>query len=248
MKIKIFIVTYNRPLLLQQNLDSLFSQIPQQTEIFIINNHSNFHTEYPVTVLHNVMQPDFATGHLSRNWNQALIMGFVNLNNPDCELLITCQDDTIWLANAFDKIHDLSQKYDFITDGLGDNLCIYKPNAVQEIGLWDERFCNIGYQEADYFLRATKINSSINDYTHGRIYQPHGLEIIRHPQPGFHDESHQKSMKFHSYTENLFKEKWGITPDNWKFPLPEKSLLPEYIYYPYFECACKNIAFNSIKI
>jgi hypothetical protein len=42
-------------------------------------------------------------------------------------------------------------------------------NAVKQVGLFDERFCNIGLQEADYFLRCLLYNkdrSSLNDIEH----------------------------------------------------------------------------------
>jgi hypothetical protein len=239
MKTKIFIVTYQRTELLDHNLKSLYGQLPSHAEVVIINNHSNFQINYPAKVLHNSLRPDFSTGHLARNWNQAIIHGFQDLNQPDCDLLITCQDDTIWQNNAFDKIYQLMEKYNFITDGLGDNFCVYRPEAIKQIGLWDERFCGIGYQEADYFLQAvitTPDKCSINDFTHGRIHNPHHLQIIQHPRPGFHDATHIQSMKFHHYNEMLFAKKWGIKPDNWQFPLPQRPLIPDYVYYPYFEC------------
>ncbi len=97
MKLKIYIVTFDGEKHLNHNLNSLFnSQYFKKEnihcEVNIINNHSNFNInekfKNKVSVLHNVLRPDFSTGHLARNWNQAIINGFKNLNNPDCDILI----------------------------------------------------------------------------------------------------------------------------------------------------------------
>ena len=68
--------------------------------INILNNHSNFvisERYVPhVNVIHNRGTPDFATAMLGRMWNMALIHGFKDLNNPDADLVVTVQDDTVW--------------------------------------------------------------------------------------------------------------------------------------------------------
>ena len=83
--IKIYIVTYRRPNILNKTLDILFNKtdfpsIPN-TEVNIINNHSEFRLneefEGRVKVIHNNTRPDWDTGNLSRNWNEALLR-----NNP----------------------------------------------------------------------------------------------------------------------------------------------------------------------
>ena len=88
--IKIFIVTYKRSKILNKTLDILFNKtdfttIPE-TEVNIINNHSDFslNEEFvdKVNVIHNNARPDWDTGNLARNWNQSLVNGFKDLNNP----------------------------------------------------------------------------------------------------------------------------------------------------------------------
>ncbi len=162
-KIKIFIVTYKSKISLNNNIKSLLeSDLMQHNwEINVINNHS-LNDEYvdKVKVWHNVLRPDFSTGHLARNWNQAIINGFKDLNNPDCDILVNSQDDVLFKKDCFSKLIEFHKKYSFIQSGAGDSLCSYLPEAVKEIGLWDERFCNIGYQEADYFLRALIYNKN----------------------------------------------------------------------------------------
>lgn len=254
MKIKLYIVTYRNPIALAVNLRTLFDVARADVfdlNVFIINNYGYLDLHYGyldpqafhgrVSILNNMLRPDFSTGHLSRNWNQAIINGFENPNHPDCDLLLTCQDDTTWHANSFHYLFDALDKFDFITDGHGDNFCAYKIEAVRAIGLWDERFCNIGYQEADYFLRAVIYHgqrSSINDKWHGRVWQPLPHSIIHRPDNRSAEEikSHFESQNFHQISKAVFLEKWGCKPDQWTPAIfKARPKIRNFMLYPYFE-------------
>ena len=117
--IKIYIVTYRRTEILNKTLDTLFNKTDfpsiQNTEVNIINNHSEFSIEDRfkdrVNVIHNNARPDWDTGNLARNWNQALVHGFVDLNNPDSKIVVTMQNDIVldsnWATNLL-KMHQKS--------------------------------------------------------------------------------------------------------------------------------------------
>lgn len=172
--ISVYIVTYRSPKDLNSNIASILAS-GADVRINVINNHSEFvlepKHEKAVTVLHNNLRPDFSRGHLARNWNQALLHGFRDLRNPASDIVINVQDDVLFKADWLPNLIDLHRRYSFITMGAGDAFCSYLPEAIRKIGLWDERFCNIGSQEGDYFLRALIYNregSSINDPIHGR--------------------------------------------------------------------------------
>lgn len=174
--ISLYIVTYRNPGDLNNTIASILAS-GADVRITVINNHSEFFLEptheKAVTVLHNNLRPDFSTGHLARNWNQALLHGFQDLKNPASDIVVTAQDDVLFKANWLPRLVDLHRRYSFITMGGGDAFCSYLPEAVRRIGLWDERFCSIGYGEADYFLRALIYNresSSINDPLHSRLH------------------------------------------------------------------------------
>ena len=263
MKIRLYIVTYNHPAFLNRNLSSLFkSDINKfDHEIFIINNHSNFslREEYRdrVRVLHNVLRPDWSTGHLTRNWNQALINGFEDLENPACDLVVHAQDDLDWTENWVSFLIDSHKKYGFICIGTGDALCSYTPEAVKRIGLWDERF-PWGYHVADYHVRAAKYygeKSSINDLGHGRVWNPlPGNKGSYATHPGgnsnvvlapHHDstrtDQHITSARYGDYWRNLFKLKWGTdvaVASGWNWT--KSAQIPgmkskQLVIYPYFE-------------
>lgn len=254
MKIKHFIVTYNNEKRLNGSLESLFDSKSnfENLEVYVINNHSNINVNEKfknrIKIINNQTRPDFSTGHLSRNWNQAIINGIQDLNNPDCDLLITSQDDTLFEKNYIEKSLELSKHFDFVSYGTGDQFIIYTPNSIKKIGLWDERFCNIAYQEADYFLRAVRYHDkvSINDEHHGRTYQSQSsvIPIVNTPS-GFisGDESHLKSTIYHPHSAHVFFTKWEVRAQPWgedHLSLIKKITpkITSYIMYPYFE---KNI-------
>jgi len=244
MKIKIYIVTYNDKEILEKNLTSLYQTDLTDVEINIINNHSNFYIDdkfKDINIFHNKLRPDFSRGHLSRNWNQAIINGFKDLTNPDCDILITCQDDTIWKPEWRDILYSIHENFSFYTCGWGDALCSYKPEAVKNIGLWDERFNGISHQEADYFIRAFLYNrnySSINDHQHKRVWNETTNIIYRPNEVIDNSREHNGREYVINYTHNLFIKKWGIDPQPWNtenMSVIEKSIIENYILYPYFE-------------
>ena len=253
-KIQIFVVTYNDSFVLNNNIKTFFQSNNLKNidfEFNIINNHSSILIEdefvNKVRVLNNVLRPDFSKGHLSRNWNQALIGGFKNINNPDANIVITCQDDMLWDQDWVNTIVDIHKTYSFYTCGWGDGLCSYTVDAVKTIGLWDERFCGITYQEADYLLRAQLYNkekSSINDFHHDRVLNP-TCDIAKRPKSKLRE--HNGRHAYLNFTFELFKKKWGgIDPQNWSNMTTDKSyiecLSENILLYPYFEKDCDMFA------
>lgn len=240
MKIKLYIVTYNNPEYLDKNLESLFETdiVDYDYEVTVINNHSNFKIrdnffeDYNLKVINNETRPDWSTGHLARSWNQCLINGFKDLENPDCDVLVHAQDDLTWSKKWVSFILGAHKKYTFITFGTGDGICSYLPEAVLKIGLWDERFCGIGCQCGDYFLRALKFNkekSSVNDAGHVRLLNPlpgnyggkwskGGNENVcdtpSHEACGDHGmqrwEEHNRSKLYHDICRLIFSSKYGV--------------------------------------
>lgn len=257
MKIKFYIVTYkNSEVLNNWILYSLYNSNfnRQNVEVFVINNHSEFYLDDKyksmVTVLHNVLRPDFSTGHLSRNYNQAIINGFKNLINPDCDVVITCQNDTKILPNWEESIKTLLKTYNYMSFGIGDQIQVFTAEGVKTTGLYDERFCGIGYQEADYFIRSyiyNKQKSSINDFGHRRVLNQSPIFLIEKTgsglgRGGISTDIHQKSMIYHPISRNMFKLKWDIEPEGWNewteeiiCKIPSHSKISNFILYPYFE-------------
>lgn len=49
----------------------------------------------------------------------------------------------------------------------GDALTSYTAAAISKIGLWDERFCNIGWQDLDYWFRVRAALATLRAYASG---------------------------------------------------------------------------------
>src|SRR4051812_40809059 len=123
-RVSIFIVTYRNPVDLNNNIASILAS-GADVRIYVINNHSEFFihpdNENAVTVLHNSLRPDFSTGHLARNWNQALLLGFRDLKHPSNDIVVTVQDDVIFKRDWLAHLVNLHRRYSFITVGAGDS-------------------------------------------------------------------------------------------------------------------------------
>lgn len=237
--IKIFILTYKAPEELNANLSSLF-KTNGDYEVHIINNHSevfevNEEFRSRVIVHHQTTRANWGTGHPARDWNQALILGFKDLMNPECEQVILCQDDVVWYDNWIDTLEKIHHKYTFYTCGWGDCLMSFKPNAVRRIGLFDERFSVVGYQDGDYFLRAflyNKENSSINDSWHKRVLNPTVPIAERYTNiPMSRTSAYQKTLG-----GTVWNHKWGTQDPKWNGVVnATQPLCDSYMMYPYFE-------------
>jgi|GEM_PF-625900 len=252
-KIRQYIVTYNNQKQINNCLRSIFRKSsPEELamlEVFVINNHTSIKIDDEflprIKLLNNSLRPNFSTGHLARSWNQALVNGFKNLRAPDCDLIITNQDDTLFVDNYLTKTLELHKQYDFVQFGWGDNFISYTPRAVKRVGLWDEKFCNIGYQEADYMTRARlllKEKACINDFSHKRMFNAidksrYVIDIIPSGNARGEDYNHT-SIRFHDHSKFMYELKWGVDPDlGWENVDVErlKPKTQQYVYYPYFE-------------
>lgn len=217
-RIKVFIATYNRNQELKKCIDSLLDSDIGDFEysITILNNYSKIsldpqYIELGVKVLNNETRPDFSNGHLSRTWNQAILLGFVDLKDPDADFVITMQDDVEVVENCFKQLMIYHESYNFISVGTGDDFMSFTPEAVKKVGLFDERFCGIGFQHEEYFMRQVAFNrkmSSINDFyhntLHNQIYPPrinalkewHGDEEMTNSADFIYYNGHNDIIKF----------------------------------------------------
>lgn len=247
MRIKVYVVTYNNDKILKDNLARLYSSdlLSYDYSVHIVNNYSKligFNDYLNLEILDNVLRPDFSNGHLSRNWNQSLMHGFRDLNNPDADLVVLMQNDTFVKRNCFSNLIEQHEKYDFIQIGAGDQLMSFNANAVKRIGIFDERFCSIGYQEADYFMSAYMLHKdkiSINDkHRHERQWNPIDdiFDKFIDSDYGLNGDFH--SFAWHDYNKHIFNLKWGCDPQNWYQYIENFNphvKIKRYQTYPYFE-------------
>jgi hypothetical protein len=249
----VYVVTYNNPERINQNIDSFLrttSQIKDAEFSYnIINNHSNFflndaYRNLPFIKVFHSLRPDNSCGHLARDYNFAYIDGFKNLLNPSCDQVICLHDDSMWMHGWYNALCDIHKTYTYYQGDYGCSMTSVLPEAVRKIGLWDERFCNIGYHEADYSLRAliyNKEKSTINDHLAGRVLNPTCVIFNRAPENMAKLQHGIETMKYHPVSRKVFHEKWGIHPEFWYTrvfgvtELPTVSKIKNYVFYPYFE-------------
>lgn len=251
MKIRQYIVTYKNPIVLHDCLESIFKGLSDEEvnmlEIHILNNHSTFIIdkafEKRVTIHHNVLRPDTSTGHLSRDWNTGLVHGFQDLQKPACDIVILNQHDVQFKPNYIRTLIKLHERYDLVHFGIGDSCMSFTPRIVKRIGLFDERFNGIGFQEEDYFIRAKKwhgdrisINYQMWDHHTNVLLPKHNPvtdeeHILQDTFNGYFrsDADHFKSMQHHAYGHIVLWQKW-INPNREKTPG-----IPSWVMYPYFE-------------
>jgi len=247
--IKIYILTYKDPTGLNNNLRTLFSSRTSfdDIEVHIINNHSEvfeLNPEYQerVIVHHQNLRADWGCGHPARDWNQAIVQGFKDLNNPACEQLILCQDDCVWDIDWRQKLDQVHTRYSLYQCSWGDCFISLLPDAIKKVGLFDERMCTLGYYEGDFLLRAWLYNrdkSSINDFHHGRVHNE--TVTIAHRA-----DNSRGTPPYMKHSGNIFAQKWpGINAQKWRKSLfktpPKRPAISGYLFYPYFEKDIENL-------
>lgn len=253
---RVFVVTFRAHAAATKAVEELLrSDLTDFTfEISVINNWGTF--SFPLdnplfadninnlAVINNYGRPEWSWGHLSRDWNVAALYGFNNLNDPNSEVVVGIQGDasiTPQWAHAIYKEHTKNGKV-FISAGRGDAFHSWTAEGVKRLGLWDERYCDIGFQEEDMFLRAVILEPSrvrIGDFAHSRTHDPFSINPVAgdgdHDRAG-HPAEHWHSELFHATKWPEWKEHmahwWRNTTDIHERLKPR---IPTFYSYPYFE-------------
>lgn len=175
MKIHVGIVTYNNSKDLNALLKSLIESdlMEHEYHIEVVNNHPTFYVEEEfksyITV-HHTERANHTEGYIAKDYNSIIIRGFESLTNPKNDLVITIQDDNTVKPDFVKNLIEFHKKYTMVTSGPGDNFVSYMPDAIKNIGLWDEYLPSIG--DADFLLRSViwnYENTSLNDIGQGRV-------------------------------------------------------------------------------
>jgi hypothetical protein len=217
-------------------------------EIIVLNNFGTF--SFPpgnplleansdnLTVINNYARLESSFGHLSRDWNTAALYGFMDLTNPISDIVVGLQGDASlfseWATNVYTE--HMMEGTLFLQAGCGDAFHSWTAEGVRRIGLWDERFTDIGYQEADMFLRAVVLEPErvrISDELHGRMHHPPVFSVVA--DNGAHDRGGSKQA--HRHSGGFWKAKWGGRNTGWgdSEVVGAAPLVPSIYIYPYFE-------------
>lgn len=193
-KIKVFIATYKRNDVLSETLDCLFDSDFTEVcdgQVFVLSNHTSTEIQQrhkdKVKLIRNEGRPDWSNGNLSESWNQAIVHGFKNLSKPDCDYVVTLQNDALVDKNWCSNLIKFHERFDFIKGKFGDNVMSFTPQHIKKVGLWDERFCSIQFKEADYDIRSIQRNGE-------RVYLDdvmHRIEYNNNPSFDFDVKGHR---------------------------------------------------------
>jgi hypothetical protein len=260
LRVKHFIITYKNEGMVLNNLNAIYkADIPNNIDysITVINNYGTLTLPKEfgnVNVINNALRLDSSTGHLSRNWNQCILLGFQSLLAPDADIVILSQDDVELFSNFLTVLIRGHSQYDLIAQGIGDSFHSYTARAIKRVGLWDERFCNIGYQDYDFFYRSLKFNyqhTSINLLCSQHLRKNPALQYNATITPvvnpnvlcGFarRDPHHLASEQYHQINRALLSKKYGLgntNPETIFIDLFSKNhdiKIDSYLLYPYFE-------------
>ncbi len=112
-------------------------------EIIIINNFGELELDpqhySQVLIWDDFLRPDFATGHLARDWNAGLVNGFQDLNNPSSDIVVLIQGDEVvkptWASYVWNIM--MVQGYTFLEFPDGDAFMAFRAEGVKKIGLFD---------------------------------------------------------------------------------------------------------------
>ena len=187
--IKVYIVTYKKNDVLNQNLKTLWeaTKYPGNIEVKIISNHPSTvvydeNKRDNLKIIQNTTRMPHAWGYLSRDWNFAILDAFKTWKNPEkTEWCVLAQNDVTWVKNWDEWLLE-NKKYDIVSQPRGDQSIALNIEAVRKIGFFDECLTTLHFHEIDYFIRAIAAledRVSINDDhgLHNLSYNPVG-EVI----------------------------------------------------------------------
>jgi len=236
----IYIVTYNRQKALNKSIRLYLESLPFVPPITVISNHSKCLIdddlkEY-VNVIDNVLRPDESWGYLPRNWNQCFQLGLV-----DHEWLLCSQDDVIVKPGWLEQVN--STDYDFYSAPLGETRFLLNRAAFRRVGWFDERFCGLGFQEHDYFIRilnlmpesASIVDQHRQEFSHNSVglenywFQPENDGFSKNEQIG--GRTHAKFWSI--YRQDYFQKKWGTNPFKKVMGIHPDRLPREFDWYPF---------------
>ncbi len=196
-----------------------------------------------LSVINNYARPEWSWGHLSRDWNTAALYGFKDPLDPISDVVVGLQGDAVMNPQWAHTIYDEHTKNGalFLSGGRGDAFHSWTAEGVRKLGLWDERYCDIGFQEHDMFGRAVTLEPErvrINDEAHGRKHRKWDFSPVA--DSGDHDREGHPQDHWHS---QLFEDtKWPHWNDKrWWEDTSEmarvfaKPAVSTYYLYPYFE-------------
>lgn len=258
MKIKVYIVTYKKNEVLNENLRTLWNATkhPENIEVTILANHpdvkiSEQNKRKNLKVIVNTTRMPHSWGNLARDWNFCILDCFGNKDNPNnIDWCVLAQNDVTWIE-GWDEWLSNNTLYDIVTQPTGDQSISLNIKAVNKVGFFDERLTTLHFHEIDYFIRCIlKLGdrASINDN-----HEKHNLSnclvgnvITNTTANGIEEEETLHNSSNWQESKDFISKKWGYDvlqiDTNWILKHMNKliKLEVEINWYPFFWYPVKN--------
>lgn len=207
------IVTYRQPLELRALYESIlrYDKAACHEDIIIINNSQEFVSPPGAArILHNMPRPDTSLGNLAQSWNFGIVNALGSLKTPKYDWVALCQSDVVFRSGWKQRLQSHVDRHDcvLVSCAPGDQVTFIHHDAFRRVGWWDERFCGIGFQEFDYYLRAylhLGPTACIEGHGHELVWNWPGLDLIERSLIDGTGHSDRLNGQLFGY----FRQKWG---------------------------------------
>ena len=180
----------NRYDLLDDNLDTIDYPIK---EILIINNGKEEYVPRRKDLNIRVLNLPSNLG-MSGSWNLTIKL------YPHENYWMFSSADTHWIPGSLEKLHNESGSDKLVLTTEAWSAFTLGENVVREVGLFDEYFYPIYFEDNDYYERVMR--SSVKDgYVHGTIQvnAPHGASQTIHSDSSLRDRNNETFIKNREY-------------------------------------------------
>jgi GT2 family glycosyltransferase len=197
----LIIPVLNRYDLLDKNIETVDYPI---NEILIINNGKENYTSKRSDLNIRILNLPSNLG-MSGSWNLGIKL------YPHKEYLIYSSADTHWIPGSLEKLNFASGKDKLVMTTEAWSCFSIGENIIREVGLFDEFFYPIYFEDNDYYERIMR--SNIKDgYIHGTIEVnvPHGASQTINSDESFKKRNDETFLKNKEYFNKKNNEDFKI--------------------------------------
>jgi GT2 family glycosyltransferase len=191
----------NRYDLLDQNLETIDYQIK---EILIVNNGKENYVPKRTDLNVRVLDLPSNLG-MSGSWNLGIKL------YPHEEYWMFSSADTHWIPGSLEKLHAVSGKNNLVMTTEAWSAFSLGENVVREVGLFDEYFYPIYFEDNDYYERYMR--STLKDYyidSQISVNAPHGASQTINSDSNLMNRNHETFVKNRDYFEKKTSEDFKV--------------------------------------
>ena len=192
----------NRYDLLDQNLKTIDYPVK---EILIINNGKEVYTPPETDLNVRVLNLPSNLG-MSGSWNLAIKL------YPHEEYWMFSSADTHWIPGSLEQLHNESGKGKLVMTTEGWSAFSIGEDMIKNVGLFDEYFYPIYYEDNDYYERVMRSNMK-DGYVHGtiKVNAPHGASQTINSDQKLMNRNHETFVKNGDYFNKKKSEYFKVT-------------------------------------